>query len=1237
MAFASPSRSSPTLDHYLRHGSGIKSSQSQTIYAKVRRKPKKAQSAHFDETIGTWRCKYCSHTYPNPKPNQYERRAHKKICQGVVVKVQRWLSLSTGEETESSQDTSYVVDKPTSQETAEFQSPQLVGREFEFHGTPSSNELPRVSDIQEVGDLKMIISDQDGLVAVEAENSEATEEELDSEPVMEKDLLPGTGDLARLLTLDSDFSLLHELGQDRSKQVDFSGVKSSDLVPVAKGSASGNKEGRDIDREEECEQGLLTIARDGIEDKSGDERKSLQLATGLGDEEASQHPTSMDESGQKLGREVAEGIQSTPSSSDEVGLKNQDAEELGDEDQNAQELNLKVGEGFGETGAILPAVLDDGALREKEEAIGSDEGIITITGNGTEHKNGDEPESFRLARRLGDEEASQSGQKLTTQENTADVLQQIEESQMAATEDPNAQELNLQMDEGFGDNEAILPAGADDEGLREKSGDEQKGSQLARGLGHEEASQHSTPMDQSGDIVHATEEVGNIDGHDETEVVDAISVEPLWEDAEGVTEMTSTTSTTGPPVILSSAQRNWDFWENVVSGEDTSGKDKMPTLPQESEDMTLSQPDNLLDDTADKNAPALEGGSVLTSDRDVGHQIISFQPAGLDWTLAFPDTVIGVVEQPVDPLERSTSTDYHQALRELIPGLDQESKKVGLGLSAAEANWDDWEHVVKRVPTLVEDSTSRKTQDPESSGEYQIHLVDSLGDVSELGQGKTGITVLESEPVVEGGVIDTAAAATDVPVHIPDSENSGWLIDFSQPSVEENNSGTANEEAISGISPSSQQPEVPGTNLMDLLDLNVDSGLEGASSLDNILVPQSETGQSHAVLSKLSSALRNWEDWDHVITECRRLSRPEKTSPVLGSDLADGDHENGLESPSQADSNIVDSGSSSEQAGSENHSETPLVSSAPNREAMNSELDIVDLSQGKQSEGTLTSVPEEEDPLFHSPNTKLEPKVSSKRLPKNLYLLDSGLGPRERTEGVDDYIFTEQEIDGLSQGKQSEGTATSAPEEDDPLFRFPKAELDQKVSSNSLPKNLNVLESGLGTREGTEGLDEEDDPLFGFPTAELEPNVSSYTFPKNLNFLDYSGLGPTEGREGEDENIFTSRYDSIQAVVENLWEDDWEVVDKTEYRPDGIKQSSAFIEDVHDGELSSDLGLPTDLPTAGNLPFGKRRFSDWEDLTKSEYMVLDGPDGESVVFQRTSNGRDELSTNALGRDTFFGL
>ncbi|CAM6086634.1 unnamed protein product [Calypogeia fissa] len=1082
MAFASPSRSSPTLDHYLRQGSGIKSSHSQTIYAKVRRKPKKAQSAHFDETTGTWRCKYCSHTYPNPKPNQYERRAHKKICQGVVVKVQRWLSLSTGEETESSQDTSNVVDKPTSQETAEFQSPQLLGREFEFHGTPSSNELPRVSDIEEVGDLKMIISDQDGLVAAEGENSEAKEEELDSEPVMEKDLQPGTGDLARLLTLDSDFSLPHELAQDRSNQVDFSGVKSSDFVPVAKGSASGNKEGTVIDREEDSEQGLLTIARDGTEDKSGDEHESLQLATGLGDEEASQHATSMDESGQKLGREVAEGIQSRPSSSDEIGLKNQDAEEMGDEDHNAQELNLKMGEGFGETDAILPAVLDDGTLREKEEAIGSDEGIISIARNGTEHKSGDEPESFRLARGLGDEEASQSGQKLTTQENAADVLQQVEESQMTATEDPNAQELNLQMDEGFGDNEAILPAGADDEALREKSGDEQKGSQLAMGLGDEEASQHSTPMDQSGDMVHATEEVGDIDGHDETEEVNAISVEPLWEDAEAVTDMTSTTSTTGPPVILSSAQRNWDFWENVVSGEDTSGRDKMPTLPQESEDMTLSQPNNLLHDTADKNAPTLEGGAVLTSDRGVGHQIISFQPAGLEWTLAFPDTVIGVVEQqPVDSLEKSTSTDYHQALRELIPGLDQESKKVGLGLSAAEANWDDWEHVVKRVPTLVEDSTSRKTRDPESSGEYQIPLVDSLGDVSELGQGKTSITVLESEPVVEGGVIDTAAAATDVPVHIPDSENSGWLIDFSQPSVEEYNSGTANEEAISGISPSSQQPEVPGTNLLDLLDLNVDSGLEGASSLDNILVPpQSETGQSHAVLSKLSSALRNWEDWDHVITECRLLSRPEKTSPVLRSDLADGDHENGLESPSQADSNIVDSGSSSEQAGSEKHSETPLVSSAPNREAMNSELQIVDLSQGKQS-----------------------------------------------------------------------------------------------------------VE---GTREGTEGLDEEDDPLFRFLTAELEPNVSSYTFPKNLNFLDYSGLGPTGGREGEDEKIFTSRYDCIQAVVENLWEDDWEVVDKTEYRPDGIKHSSAFIGDAHDGELSSDLGHPTDLPTAGNLPFGKRRF-----------------------------------------------
>ncbi|CAM6090699.1 unnamed protein product [Calypogeia fissa] len=1045
MAMVSPNRSSPTLDRYLRPASGSKGSHSQKIYAEAQRKPKKFQSANYDETTGTWRCKHCGYTYPNPEPHHHQRRAHKKICQSGHGSVHHWLTLSAGEE--DSQDTSNVEDKPTTPETSDLattqralpqedrdaglQSPQLLDTKSKFHGTPSRNEVPSASEIQEAGDPG--VSGHHGPVAA-GENSEARKkEELESATFTEQEFKPRTRDLGRLLTFDSDVSLPREKFQGISDQVDFSGETSSDAVLVADDSAGGSK-GEELEGEEQGEAHSLEAGADVLA-----AHDALKERT-----------------------EVARGEQSTPSSSDESGLKALATEELG--------------EGFDQREPSSNAAEDD------------------------------------------------------TQEQTADVLQHDEGSQTTATEDRNVQVSSAGTGEGYGEMEAILPAAAEDEAIGEETqeywseqsitpiagdgtaytrGDEQESSQLGSGAGVGESSQHSISADRPFDMAYAAEEIGDSGGHKGTEVVDAIILESLSDDGRRVTETPPSTSGARPPVELSAAEPSW---EDVVSGDDKSGKDRMQPLPLESADgvplfsgdgLTLSQSDNREDDAGDKNAPNLEskGRAALTSDQDVGHQV-GFQPAGLEWTVAFPDTV-KELEGSI-AVQQSSSPDQDR-LQELIPGLDQETgqtNKEALRLSAAEANWDDWEDVVNRGPVFMEDLTSRNNQDPESSGESQIRGLDSLGDVSGPGQGETG-TGLESESFVEGGIID-AAAGTDLPVHIPDSENFNWLIDFSEPAVKERNSGSANEEAISGIATSSPKLEVPVTK--DLLNLSEGSGHEQRPSLlDSIR----ETGQSSEVPSNLSSALRNWEDWDDVVRESERMSRPEKTSSLSESDLDDGEQENVLESSSLADTSSI------------------LDSDSTNHAAL------------------------------------VEPLVAN----------DSG-----------------HEIDGLSHdGKPSDGMVTSVPHEADPLFRFPEAESEPKVTSDSV-------------------LDQ---------------------VPGNLKLLD-SGVGPAEGAKGVDDSEDVSRFESVQAGADNLWDDDWEVIDKTEYPPAGSRPSSPSFEDAHDGDLFSDHEYPTGLPTAVNLPLGKKRWADWEDLTKSEYMVLDGPDGESLVFKRTSEDRDKVSAKAIG-------
>ncbi|CAM6089390.1 unnamed protein product [Calypogeia fissa] len=175
--------------------------------------------------------------------------------------------------------------------------------------------------------------------------------------------------------------------------------------------------------------------------------------------------------------------------------------------------------------------------------------------------------------------------------------------------------------------QSITPIAGD--GTAYTRGDEQESSQLGSGTGVGESSQHAILADRPFDMAYAAEEVGDSGGHKGTEVVDAIILESLSDDGRHVTETPPSTSGARPPVELSAADPSW---EDLASGDDRSGKDRMQPLPLESADgvplfsgdgLTLSQSDNLEDDTGDKNAPNLEskGRAALTSDQDVGHQV----------------------------------------------------------------------------------------------------------------------------------------------------------------------------------------------------------------------------------------------------------------------------------------------------------------------------------------------------------------------------------------------------------------------------------------------------------------------------------------------------------------------------------------------------------------------------------------------------------------------------------------
>lgn len=190
------------------------------------------------------------------------------------------------------------------------------------------------------------------------------------------------------------------------------------------------------------------------------------------------------------------------------------------------------------------------------------------------------------------------------------------------------------------------------------------------------------------------------------------------------------------------------------------------------------------------------------------------------------------------------------------------------------------------------------------------------------------------------------------------------------------------------------------------------------------------------------------------------------------------------------------------------------------------------------------------------------------------------------------------------------------------------------------------VEDGLNHHEKQPNLmhtsdsDEADDALFRFPKPVVAPRAADNGLPKSREFPD-AGFGRTEGRKGahaaDQDPSRRPGGESGQAGKENIppaqqeedW-DDWEDVRKHEYvQPGGSRPSSPSFEGAHDdGELSSESEYPIALESAVKLPLGKKRWADWADLAKSEYMVLDGPGGESLVFKRASDARDSLSAKS---------
>jgi hypothetical protein len=346
------------------------------------------------------------------------------------------------------------------------------------------------------------------------------------------------------------------------------------------------------------------------------------------------------------------------------------------------------------------------------------------------------------------------------------------------------------------------------------------------------------------------------------------------------------------------------------------------------------------------------------------------------------------------------------------------------------------------------------------------------------------------------------------------------------------------------------------------------------------------------------------------------VSGLENSSLLLNSDLLGiGEHQTGLESPNRADTNIVEIGSSKPARLVDGLKSPPVVSYLS--AAMNSGQEVEGVNQEAYGVATLWV------PL---------PNGASSGFPENREFLDSHLGPTEggkRPERTN--LLLESDLSGAGEHQTGLESPSRA---DTSVVEKGNSKPAGLVDGLKSPPVVSYSSAAMNSGQEVEGMNQGDD---GVPRWVPRSKVTRAGFPGNCEFLD-SGSGRTDGGMEVGSKEDTSRLESRPADTDTLssqsqedW-DDWEDVRKSEYFPVESRQSSPSFEDAHDGELSSSEHDYLDGRRADvNLAEGKRRLADWEDLTKSEYMQLDGPGGEKLTFKRISDLKEPLSSKPLGR------